>query len=270
MYGEDDIAHALEGIVKDSYDVIFISGNLGNLGPHKFKSKDVLMETLLKYILHFSGKETTLITSTFTLHLANTDVPFDPDKTPSMHGVIANYFLSQKNRVRSFHPFTSFTAIGPQAKHICTNNTRFSYGIDSPYDRMLKFEKVLTISVGLPPNLTCSIIHHVEFVMHVPYRFIKEFYHPVIRNGKLCHENFYMHVIYRSIYDEIDKRRDKNRKFFNHFKENGGQILEAELGQGKLYAYDTRLFFESAIDLLKKDIYSWLSEEPANRPYRFL
>ena len=271
MYGEVDIARALEKLIRDNYEVIFISGNIGNLGRHKFNSKKELMDTFLKYILLFSGEETTLLTSTFTLHLANTDIPFDPDKTPSMHGVIANYFLNCENRIRSFHPFTSFASIGPKAEYICKNNTRFSYGIDSPYDKMLRFDKVLTISVGLPPNLTCSIIHHAEFIMHVPYRFIKEFFHPVVREGEVRYENFYMHVIYRSIYDEIDRKRDKNRKFFKHFvSEYGGKVIETELGNGKVYAYNTKLFFQSAIDLLKKDIYSWLSEEPENRPYRVL
>ena len=31
------------------------------------------------------------------------------------------------------------------------------------------------VSIGLPPRLTCSYIHHAEMMMGVPYRYTKEF-----------------------------------------------------------------------------------------------
>ncbi len=265
-YSKDDIFNALREVIKEPHDVIFISGNLGALGPHGFKSKTELLDTFMEAIWEISGPDTTIMTSTFTLNLANTDIPFDINKTPSMHGAIANYFLQRPDRVRSMHPFTSFAAIGPNAEYLCTNNSRFSYGIDSPYDRMLSMENPLTISVGMPPNLTCSIIHHVEFVMHVPYRYIKEFYHPIVKeDGRIERENFYMHVIYHEIYNLI--KRDRNRKFFRHFRQKH-PLYETSLGIGKVYSYKTRDFFNSAIELMKKDIYSWLEEPPPIRPYR--
>jgi len=265
FYTKDDIAKAFREIIKEKHDAIFISGNLGALGPHAFKSKEELLNTILEVIWDISP-DTTLMTSTFTLNLANTDIPYDPERTPSMHGAIANFFLNYKGRVRSYHPFTSFTAIGPLAEYLCTNNTRFSYGIDSPYDRLLSLENPLTISVGMPPNLTCSIIHHAEFVMHVPYRYIKEFNHPIVKpDGRIERENFYMHVIYHEIYHLI--KRDRNRKFFKFFSEKH-PINTAHLGIGKVYSYKTKDFFNSAIELLKKDIYAWLEEPPPIRPYR--
>jgi len=265
-YGKDEIFKSFKEIIKDKHDVIFISGNVGALGLHSFKSKKELLDTIITAILEISGPDTTIMTSTFSLNLANTDIPFDINKTPSMHGAIANYFLQRPDRIRSLHPFTSFAAIGPYANYLCTKNSRFSYGIDSPYDRLLSMNNPLTISIGMPPNLTCSIIHHVEFIMHVPYRYIKEFYHPIVKeNGSITREFFYMHVIYHEIYNVI--KRDRNRKFFQYFQKNN-PIFMSELGSGKIFSYKTKDFFNSAIELMKKDIYSWLEEPPPIRPYR--
>jgi len=266
-YSKDDIVLALKSIIKEHHDVIFISGNLASLGMHSFESKKELLDSFIEIIMDISGDKTTIFTSTFTLHLANTDIPFDINSTKSMHGAIANYFLDRKDSIRSMHPFTSFTAIGENAKYLCTNNSRFSYGIDSPYDRMLSFDNPLTISVGMPPNLTCSIIHHVEFNMHVPYRYIKEFFHPIVKEGKVIYENFYMHVIYHEIYDEVNKKRNRNKKFFEFFMKTY-PVLKSSLGNGKLYSYKTKDFYNSAIKLMKKDIYSWLDKEPSIKPYR--
>lgn len=264
MYKKEDIYKALEDVIKEKHEVVFISGNLGFLGEYKFSSKKELIDTIIEIIIELS-KGATILTSTFTLNLANTNIPFDIHKTKSIHGAIANYFIEHKDSVRSMHPFTSFTAIGEKAEYLCTNNSRFSYGIDSPYDRMLSLENPLTISIGLPPNLTCSLIHHVEHMMHVPYRYIKEFEHPVIINGNIIYETFYMHVIYHEIYDEI--KRNKNIKFFNEFKKEN-TIYEAILGKGKIYSYRAKDFYNKAIELLKKDIYFWLDEPPKKRPYR--
>ncbi len=264
MYKKEDMYQALKNVIKEKHEVIFISGNLGFLGEHNFPSKKELLDTFIEIIIELS-KGATVLTSTFTLNLANTDIPFDINNTKSMHGAIANYFIEHKYSVRSMHPFTSFTAIGELAEYLCRNNTRFSYGIDSPYDRMLSLENPLTISIGLPPNLTCSLIHHVEHVMHVPYRYIKEFEHPIVKKGKIVYETFYMHVIYHEIYNRI--KRNRNIKFFNEFKKEH-PIFETNLGKGKIYSYKTKEFFNKAIGLLKKDIYFWLDEPPKNRPYR--
>jgi len=265
MYVKDDIYRAFKGVIKGKHDIVFISGNLASLGPHGFSTKDELLGCMIEILFELCGPKTTLMTSTFTLNLANTDIPFDPDRTESMHGAIANHFLKIPGRVRSFHPFTSFTCIGDKAEYVCKNNSRHSYGLDSPYDRMLSFENPLTISVGMPPNLTCSLIHHIEFVMHVPYRYVKEFYHPVVKGGKIQRENFYMHVIYHEIYNSI--KRNRNVRFFKAFEEKY-PIYVSYLGRGKVFSYETKKFFQVAVDVMRKDIYAWLDEPPEQRPYR--
>ena len=95
--------------------------------------------------------------------------------------VTAEFVRKQKNSIRSMHPFNSHSSVGAHSKYICLDNSKNSFGAETPKDRMLKINTKY-LSVGLPPRLTCSYIHHVELLMGVPYRYTKEFYHPIKRN----------------------------------------------------------------------------------------
>ena len=262
-YNKTELYDALEKIITIKPEVIFITGNLAYFGKGDFKTKKETLDTYIRYIKKIAGDDVTIVTSSFTHQLINTDIPFELKKTKSMHGVIPNYFFDIEESIQSFHPFTSFVAIGPKAKFICTDNTRHPYGIDSPYDRMLSLNNPLTISIGMPVNLTCSIIHHTETLMNVPYRYIKEFNHPIIENSKITYENYYLPVTYMN----MDLKRNLNINFVNNFLKDN-IINKASLGKGIIYSYNMKDFFKSTVRDMKNNIYSWLDEEPEVKPYR--
>lgn len=263
-YTKEDLYRSLKNIIKVKPEVIFISGNLAYFGKGDFKNKQETLDTYFEYIRELAGYDVTIVTSSFTHQLINTDEPFELKKTKSMHGVIPNYFLEQYNSVRSMHPFSSFIAIGPKAEYICTDNTKHPYGIDSPYERMLSLKNPMTISLGMTPNLTCSIIHHSEVVMNVPYRYVKEFYHPIkLENNKIKYDNYYLPVTYK----DMELKRNLNKNFFINF-EKKYKINSSTIGKGTIYSYNMKDFYNSTITDLKKNIYSWLDEEPKNKPYR--
>jgi aminoglycoside 3-N-acetyltransferase len=122
----------------------------------------------------------------------------------------------------------------------------------------------LCVSVGLCPLQAPQSVHHVEMAMGVPYRYTKEFVHPVIRNGQIEYEAFYRHVLY----NQCEIKRAKNKKIFRHFRDTGHEILEADLGKGKIYSYSLLEFYKSTVNLLKNDIFAWVEMIPEIKPYR--
>lgn len=261
-YTREELYQSLQNIISRDAEIIFVSGDLTRLGRGDFKDKQETLDSFYDALKNVNGKELTLVVPTFSQKLANTDMPFVPKDTPTELGVFPNYILQKTESVRSFHPFTSFAAIGEKAEYICGGNTKFPYGIDSPYDRILSFENPSAVSIGLEPRLTCSLVHHAEFNMHVPYRYIKEFDHPVKISDSIETERFFMHVVYRG----LNEKRNLNKKFFENF-EGSNEIKNCSLGKSFIYSYDMRALYESAIALLKDDIYSWMTEEPENKPY---
>ena len=78
------------------------------------------------------------------------------------------------------------------------------------------------ISIGKHPRDTTSVIHHVEMLMGFPYRYIKEFIHPVLLEGKVVKEPFYMNVRYY----ECNAVRTLDRLIFPHFYKCGYKIQD--------------------------------------------
>lgn len=247
----------------DQHEAVFISGDLGKLGLGDFVNRDQYLVSLLNSLIDVFGDSTTIMTSTFTHDLVNTYKVFDKERTPSMHGVVANFFIKHPRSVRSSHPFTSFCAIGPKAEYLCGEDLIHPYGIDSPYDKFLGLQNPLTISIGLSPNITCSLVHHVEVMMNVPYRYIKEFPHKVMQNGERVEKNYCLPVVYH----EVEATRNRNVRIFDVFKELH-QVKEADVGRGKVYSYQSNELFKSMVAQFKNNIYCWFDSPPKNRPYR--
>lgn len=263
-YTKKELYQSLQNIISRDTEIIFVSGDLTRLGRGEFTDKNETLDSFYDALKSANGKDLTIVVPTFSQKLANTEIPFEPEKTPTELGVFPNYILHKNESVRSFHPFTSFAAIGEKAEFICGGKTKFPYGIDSPYDRILTLKNPSAISIGLEPRLTCSLVHHAEFNMHVPYRYIKEFDHPVKIADSIELERFYMHVVYRG----LNEKRNLNKKFFENY-EKSNEIKSRTLGKSYIYSYDMRALYESVITILKEDIYSWMTEEPENKPYIF-
>lgn len=58
--------------------------------------------------------------------------------------------------------------------------------------------------------------------------------------------------------------RDKNKKIFQFFLKKNN-ILEYGLGRGFIYSYSIKDFHYSTMNLMKKDIYCWLKNEPKKK-----
>ncbi len=263
-YTHDDLLNAFKNLkFSKKHEVVFISGDVGRLGVCKNKSREEYFHFLIAAASEVFGDDVTLMTSTFTHNLVNANMIFDKYKSLSMHGAIANFFVKHPNSVRSPHPYSSFCAIGPKAKYLCEEDLVHPYGIDSPYDKMLSLKNPLTISVSLKPNLTCSLVHHAEFVCNVPYRYIKEFRQKILQNGTKVVKNYYLPVLYK----DLDVSRNLNVKIFEEFKLLN-EIKEQNVGRQKIYSYETNQLFRSMIKQFKHNIYCWFNTPPKCRPYR--
>ncbi len=260
-YSYKDIELIYEELGIGDTNVVFWTGNLAVFGQFNI-GKEAVLGMHFKAISTLLGKEGTLVVPTASMTLCNTEIPFDIEKTPSETGVFTEYVRKAEGACRSFHPFVSYTAIGKHAKEICGDVARHAFGPETPEARMVDFN-ALTISVGLHPRLTCSLVHHAEMMMGVPYRYTKEFVHPVVSDNKITKEPFYQYVWYR----ECNMTRDNDRKIFKHFCANHN-IKEVKVNRGNVYSYSMSDLYKSTVELFKNDIYAYLTEPPKVKPYR--
>ncbi len=263
-YNKNDIKKAYKDIGISKGMTLAIKTDIRFLGPYEKSDQNQLLSDHLNAITELIDLDKgTIVVSTGTTSLCNTNIVFDPKNTPSEMGSLTEFIRTNEKSIRSFHPFCSYAAIGKNSKYICENTTRHSVGPDTPEARLLDLNAYY-LSIGLHPIHTSTLIHHIEKTVGVPYRYVKEFIHPVKRNGKVVNEPFYLNLRYI----ECEAVMDLSKKIYPFFEKCGYTIQEENLGRGKIYLFSMKEFYASSIKLLSDDIYACLANEPVKKPYR--
>ncbi len=263
IYRPQDIEAALRTVGIKAGDTVYVISSLSRLPG--LDGYAVTADTSAVYcdaLRSVVGDDGTIVVPASSQNLCNTDTPFDPATTPSFErGLLPEYIRRLPGAKRSFHPFTSYAAIGAKAAYTTENVTRHAYGPQTPEARMVEMSaKFLALGVG--PNIITTV-HHVEHVMGVPYRYHKEFMHPVVRNGGASTEPFYQFVWYR----DADVQASQNRRLFARL-EGKLHIAQAALGRGRISSLSLSEFYELSVREFAADIYIWCDHPPAIRPYR--
>lgn len=262
-YNYNDIREAYKKIGISKGMTISLKTDLRFLGPYYDDQHGDLLAAHFNALAELIDlSEGNIVVSSATWSLCNTEKIFDIDKTPSEMGALTEYIRKLPGACRSFHPFSSYVAIGKNADYICNNTSRHSVGPNTPKARLLELDAQY-LSIGFPPYLVTMVIHHIEETMGVPYRYVKEFNHPVLRNGKKVREPFYLFVRYL----ESEAKMDLNRKVFPYFFKSGFNVKEEPLGRSTIYSYSMNEFYSSTVQLLTNDLYACLEREPIVKPY---
>lgn len=232
------------------YEVLYITGNFGRLFEKK-QNKNKFFEDFLKNNIYKYNKEITLLFPTHTWSLKE-NKKFDISFSKSETGVFTEW-LRNKNSIRQVHPLGSLSAVGPLKEQIIKSYNGNLYGPGTPFDQIKEFA-TYSISVGLPPNKTSTIVHHIEELVRVSYRYDKEFLFEIFDKDRyLYSKNFNLYV-----WDEnLNLKRNNNLKIFNIFT-NKEKIEFLNLGNSILYGYDLNKFSEIITDAMSKDKNIWL------------
>lgn len=263
MSGDDELTAAYRSVGVSRGRVVYVASNMGRMRTSAAEDGAAVMAQHLDTLREIVGPEGVLVVPTACLDLCNTATVFDPVRTPSSGmGVFSEHVRQQPGAERSFHPFWSVAALGGGARALVADVPRHCFGADSIWERLVSAD-ALSLHVGIHPRQSFSIIHHIELEAGVPYRYTKEFMHPVRRGDRIVTEPFYHFVTYR----DADIERDGNVKIFDHFS-NHAEVREAPFARGRITAFSMRAFYQITRRLLAHDLYGWLHREPTKRPYR--
>lgn len=253
------------GIGEDQ--LVYLTGNIGGVGLLGLPTKEKVLEAHLCTLIKLLGPQGTLVMPSFSWRLLRGPSPvFDPARTPSETGVLSEYLRVQPGTMRSRHPLASVVATGKLAEAIATAPSRHAYGPLSPWDVMVQSEGVF-VSIGLPLERTISLVHHVEHIMAVPYRFVKEFRVGVVQDQTgIVHESYWLKVLDR----ETEIRRDKNKRIVKAMRDRK-LVTHRTHGTVQIESISMRDFVEVASRIIAENPFAWLAERPQTLPFeRFL
>tara|TARA_B100000029_G_C17554296_1_gene951195 strand:- start:943 stop:1743 length:801 start_codon:yes stop_codon:yes gene_type:complete len=247
-------------IVKN--DNVYIASDLRPFALIRISKKRKL-EIIIESIMDVIGNKGSIFSPSASMNLCNTNIPFDVSNTPSYQmGSLSEYIRQIEGSVRSMHPFWSVSGIGSNS-HILKNVSKHSYGFETPWSRFLNIG-VKQINFGIHPSRAVTLIHHIETIMGVPYRYNKEFIHPIIYNGNITMEKFYMSVFYKN--SDAKKRILLNEHFFEELQKSK-KLKQENIDNMKIWCFEMNDFHSIVTKMFVKDIYTYLENEPTKKPY---
>ena len=116
-----DIETCFKKIGLKKNDSLFLSTNIGMLGYPKSKNKNKILTSsrwILKIIKKVIGKKGNIFVPTYSYSFTKRVRIFQPTKTRADIGYFPNFFLNQKNVVRSLDPMMSIAGLGPDSNNI--------------------------------------------------------------------------------------------------------------------------------------------------------
>tara|TARA_B100000963_G_scaffold340533_1_gene339321 strand:- start:786 stop:1598 length:813 start_codon:yes stop_codon:yes gene_type:complete len=256
-----DIIKSYKKIGLKKNQSIYVSSDLSKLGKYEKKTKNGLLSDHLKALKTIVGKKGNIFVPTASLNLCNTDKVFDLKKTPSYQmGILSEFLRKKKNSHRSLHPFWSVSGIGIDVKNFLSKISPHSHASGSVWEKFVQ-NNVIALNIGIKPNHAIPLVHHVETIVGVPYRYNKEFIQKI--GSKKIERKFYL----PSLFLRSKIKRDKNVKIFNNFKKQGGIIKKCKLGNDYVYSLSQKHFFEITKLYLQENIYAWTKYEPRVKPF---
>ena len=169
-------------------------------------------QTVIDAILDVITVDGTLIVPTYNWDFCSGHT-FDVNTTPSKCGIITELVRKNPKSKRVLHPIYSHSVIGKLRDEIGDIRYKSSFGKNSVFTKLRELNGKIMI-IGLPFIHSNAFGHHVEEMLGVDYRFLKEFHGKIIdENGQEFEDNFFMNVkpldgTQETYFDDFEKLMD--------------------------------------------------------------
>lgn len=168
----EHIVDRIERIEKG--DTVYLVSDVTKLAYKALLKKDIYDgNILLEKLMDRIGTEGTLLVPTFNWDFCS-GKGFDYKKTSSQTGALGNVALKRTDFKRTKHPIYSFAVWGKGQEELCVLENKDAWGSGTPFSYMQEHGgKGLIIGLENTHGLTSKL--HIEQVVGVPYRYIKDF-----------------------------------------------------------------------------------------------
>ena len=252
-YKKSEIMKAFQKTKIKKGDSVFLTTNLGMLGSPITKNKNLLLVSsrwIFDSLKEIIGKKGNIFVPTYSYSFTKKKKIFNVNSTKSDIGYFPNFFLKQKNIIRSRDPMMSVSGFGPNAKDILLKISNNSYGNNCVFKRLLKLKKLKCCNIGLGYNWI-PFIHHLDWVNKVSFRFNKILLGYILdkkKKKKLKWIYFARYLVKETTADgyKIGKMALKKNLF-----------IFSRLANSVIYVINYRNFFKFAKKITKKN--KWLT-----------
>ena len=236
-------------------DTVLVHSNIFVMGPVKEGSGDIL-QTYFTALMDVLGRHGTLAVPAYFYEYGRYATPYDKKKSPVSGelGVFASFVAKRPEALRSSNPMSAIAALGEKASYLCNGGTFSSFGVDSPWDRLVSADsKMLYIGVDLS---AMTFIHFVEYMVGVPHLYNKLCPTPVVEDSQQLSPFVCSQVKY------LDYDVNYDLSILTQAFEDARLLKTAEVGRGKIRCVKAKSAFDFLKNKLQKDYYYLLKSPP--------
>tara|TARA_Y100000741_G_C18037564_1_gene470926 strand:- start:223 stop:675 length:453 start_codon:yes stop_codon:yes gene_type:complete len=147
------------------------------------------------------------------------------------------------------------SAIGANSQLLLSNISAHAYDDNSVFSRLFSNPDNYFLSIGNHPRFMLPIIHHLEHINNVPYRYEKKF-------KVLCRKNKFLEfeeIVFKLdvLKDEFrDQKRGYNNLIFKNFEKKSNLVFN-DTKNPNMYLFNLLEFYEITDHLFKKNLNCW-------------
>lgn len=259
-YDKNDIVDALIKVGIVNGDKIFVHSNIGFFGILKNANNEIDYWKFFKdAIFQVIGDNGTIIVPTFSYSFCSKN-KFDLNTTPGTVGMFSEWVRKDPDSIRSEDANFSVSSIGKDAEYFTKNVSRHSFGENSFWERFIRYQgKICCFNVGLTYN---TLIHYVEKLLEVPYRYDKSF-DGIFTNHRIKERRSYTHFV-RNL---SDPNTLPDLKKLNEIAYELKKAKDAELGRGKVSCILAQDILEIIQKQIQLDPYFLIKGKPSKNSF---
>lgn len=238
-------------------NILVISDFMKILTINEFRYSDKILSYFFEKFIDLIRKDGNLIVPTGNINMVNSQLIYDIDKTKSWKfGSFSEKVRTSNNSFRTKNPIISYAIIGKNARDLEKLKNKNCYGYKSPNEWFVE-NNVYVLNLGIHPKNGCSTIHHTEYLVNVPYRFVKKFQIKIKNQNKIYKKNFYLNVRYKC--SSIQK--NGNDKLFADFSKKE-KFMKFKCLNNFCYIYEANKLFYFLKNKLVDNPYYLLKQRP--------
>lgn len=255
---KSDIINVFKEVGLKKGDIVLVHSGVEYLGPTEAKSRKGILNLYYDAFMDVLGSEGTLCVPAYFYEYARYGIPYDIKLSPVSKelGAFSQLVVNKENSFRSYNPITAIGGVGAEAEYICTGKTMFSYGVDSPWERLHKKNaKVMFLGCGTLYN---TFAHYVEYATGVPHMYTKIYNTPILNNNEKLYDTALGQVRY------LKYGVNYNAPAYGKYIERSGYFEHkcADLGTGQIQCAELQCVFDFFKNKIQQDYYYCLSEPP--------
>ena len=240
---------ALRNIGLKKGDDIFVHSDIGKIGKigdihNSEKLANIIIDCFLEVI--YPG---TMIVPTFSYDFPKKK-DYNPKTSKSDVGALTNVFFERPDSIRSNHPIFSVSAIGDNAEYYIKINKNVCFGKDSFFDKIVK-KNVKNIGFGVKLIHALTLLHHVEEMSQVPYRYYKKF------EGNIIIGNDYENVCFDYYVRDLNLNPTLKLDMIETFLIKNKSLKSIQFGYSSIELVDSIRAYKLLSEQLENDPY-WL------------